>query len=132
MDVNRFIVKLDIPIHSRAELFQYVSDTLMDTEQLDLADLMAEREENGSVEIAEEIVLPHVESGVLDKSQVFIVRPEKKITWDEQIKQVKLVIMILLRKEEADDVKREISQFTRKLADEAFLEYLMETDQPEI
>ncbi|MFC6465224.1 PTS sugar transporter subunit IIA [Marinilactibacillus sp. GCM10026970] len=132
MDANRFVVKLDVPIHSRAELFQYVSNTLMDGEQLDLASLMAEREENGSVEIAEEIVLPHVESDVLDKSQIFIVRPENKMTWNEQIKQVKLVIMILLRKEETDDVKREISQFTRKLADDAFLEYLMETNQLEI
>ncbi|WP_225743771.1 PTS sugar transporter subunit IIA [Marinilactibacillus sp. Marseille-P9653] len=132
MDANRFVVKLDVPIHSRAELFQYVSNTLMDGEQLDLASLMAEREVNGSVEIAEGIVLPHVESDVLDKSQIFIVRPENKMNWDEKIKHVKLVIMILLRKDESDDVKRDIGQFTRKLADDAFLEYLMQTDQLEI
>ncbi|WP_208560070.1 PTS sugar transporter subunit IIA [Marinilactibacillus kalidii] len=132
MNDNRFVMKLDVPIRSRAECFQFVSDELMDEEKIDLSGLMAEREENGSVEIAEEIVLPHLESGVLDKSQIFIIRPEEKITWDEKIHRVKLIIMILLRKEETDEVKREISQFTRKLADDAFLDYLMETNQPNI
>ncbi|MFL2098593.1 PTS sugar transporter subunit IIA [Marinilactibacillus psychrotolerans] len=127
MSDKTFKALLDVELKNRADLIKVLS-TYLDLEiQENLDRLLRDREEHGSIEIAEEIILPHFESKMTE-SQVIIIRPNHKIKWSEKIKEVKLIIVIFLKKNETDTIKRQISQYTRKLADENYLEYLMKTE----
>lgn len=87
---------------------------------------LLKREEQGSIEIAPGVLLPHFESPSFTQSKVLILslKPEVK-DWSQKIHKVKLVIAILLKAEEVKNVKQEIAAFTRKLADEKYLNELM-------
>jgi len=87
---------------------------------------LVNREKMGSNQIAEQIVLPHLENALLKKSEIYLIGLKTEIQeWTADIKQVKLIIVILLKENEQLKVKKEISRFTRKLANEDFLEKLL-------
>ncbi|MEK2534782.1 PTS sugar transporter subunit IIA [Tetragenococcus halophilus] len=87
------------------------------------------REEQGSIEIAPGVLLPHFESSSFIKSKIFIlpIKPEIK-EWNEEIQNVHLVIAILLKTDEDSSIKQKITQFTRKLADDEYLDRLMNAE----
>ncbi|MFU1814735.1 PTS sugar transporter subunit IIA, partial [Enterococcus faecium] len=65
-------------------------------------------------------------NALLKKSEIYLIGLKTEIQeWTADIKQVKLIIVILLKENEQLKVKKEISRFTRKLANEDFLEKLL-------
>lgn len=82
--------------------------------------------------IAEHVMLHHIESEQLEKSQILFFRLAKPIeTWDCQTKNICLVIVILLKKNESVNIKKRISLFTRYLADEKYLDQLLNSHEKE-
>ncbi|MED3963188.1 PTS sugar transporter subunit IIA [Niallia taxi] len=93
---------------------------------------LEDREKIGSTMIAEHVLLPHIESEQLERSQILFLRLAKPIeTWDFQTKNICLVIVILLKKNESVNMKKRIALFTRSLADEEYLDCLINSQEKE-
>ncbi|MBP1042470.1 PTS sugar transporter subunit IIA [Vagococcus sp. BWB3-3] len=93
--------------------------------------LLNEREAVGSTMIADHVLLPHIESASLKESRIIYLHLERPIPfWSETDKDIRLIIVILLKHNETMAIKKQISLAVRKLADEAFVETLinMETE----
>lgn len=88
-----------------------------------------DREKVGSTQIAEHVVMPHIESSQVDKSQIIIIRPAEPIRWEAGIGKIQLVIVLLLKRNESATIKRELIRFTRTLADEDHLNELLEVQE---
>ncbi|BAK93938.1 PTS sugar transporter subunit IIA [Tetragenococcus halophilus] len=87
---------------------------------------LLKREKQGSIEIAPGVLLPHFESASFTQSKVFVLSLKSEVEdWNQEIHKTKLVIVILLKAEEEKAIKQEIAAFTRKLADDNFLDELM-------
>lgn len=129
MSDNLFEAKLNSELRSRTDLLQILARYVDSEDKDELDELLIVRETKGSIEIAEEVILPHFQSDKIIESKVVIIRPNSKIHWNKDIGDVKLVIAVLLKNNENDTILRTISQYTRKLADEEYLKYLMNTDK---
>ncbi|MGG0740760.1 PTS sugar transporter subunit IIA [Niallia taxi] len=93
---------------------------------------LEDREKIGSTMIAEHVLLPHIESDQLERSQILFIRLAKPIeNWDFQTKNICLVIVILLKKNESVNMKKRIALFTRSLADEEYLDRLINSQDKE-
>ncbi|TRZ39718.1 PTS sugar transporter subunit IIA [Niallia circulans] len=91
---------------------------------------LMDREKVGSTMIAEHVLLPHIESEQLEKSQILFLRLAKPIeNWDFQTKNICLIIVILLKKNESVNMKKRIASFTRSLADEEYLDRLINSQE---
>ncbi len=99
------------------------------TSSIDFRNEMLKREKQGSIEIAPGVLLPHFESFSFIKSKVFILPMKTEIKkWNEDIQNVHLIIVILLKTDEESSIKQKIIQFTRNLADDNYLERLMNAE----
>ncbi|WP_086348012.1 PTS sugar transporter subunit IIA [Candidatus Enterococcus clewellii] len=122
---DKFIqVFLDSRVSSKAELFHFIAGQANGVEQELLTELLVNRETVGSTLIADQIILPHLESDKVEKSQILFISLEEPIDWDEATGKVKLAIAILLKSDEEQEIKQQITRFTRTLADEEYLEDL--------
>lgn len=122
---DKFIqVCLDSRFSSKAELFHFIAGQANGSEQELLTELLLSRETVGSTLIADQIILPHLESDKVEKSQILFISLEEPIDWDEATGKVKLAIAILLKSDEERKIKQQITRFTRTLADEEYLEDL--------
>lgn len=93
---------------------------------------LLQRESLGSIMIAENIALPHVESSEIQYSQVVFLKLAEPIEWENQ-GTVKLLIVIFLKQDEKIEIKKRIAGLTRRLADEAFVEKLLSVEKmPEL
>lgn len=115
---------LDSRVSSKAELFHFIAGQANGVEQELLTELLVNRETVGSTLIADQIILPHLESDKVEKSQILFISLEEPIDWDEATGKVKLAIAILLKSDEEQEIKQQITRFTRTLADEEYLEDL--------
>lgn len=131
MNVNSlYQVFLKQELLSKQQVYQFIAETaaplLTLEEKRQIEESLVNREKMGSNQIAEQVVLPHLENALLKKSEIYLIRLKTEIQeWTADIKQVKLIIVILLKENERLQVKKEISRFTRKLANEDFLEKLL-------
>ncbi|HBA1490802.1 TPA: PTS transporter subunit EIIA [Enterococcus faecalis] len=131
MNVNPlYQVFLNQELLSKQQVYQFIEETaaplLTPKEKKQIEESLVNREKMGSNQIAEQIVLPHLENALLKKSEIYLIGLKTEIQeWTADIKQVKLIIVILLKENEQLKVKKEISRFTRKLANEDFLEKLL-------
>ena len=118
--MNDKLIKVffDSPLTSKAEVFELIAEQANPAKKTELYGLLQNREAVGSTLIAEKIVLPHLESDAVLKSQILLIKFRQEIHWDEQTGPVKLAIVIILKKQEEQAIKVAISQFTRTLADE--------------
>ena len=122
MNVNPlYQVFLNQELLSKQQVYQFIAETaaplLTPEEKKQIEESLVNREKMGSNQIAEQIVLPHLENALLKKSEIYLIGLKTEIQeWTADIKQVKLIIVIL---------QKEISRFTRKLANEDFLEKLL-------
>lgn len=124
-------VFFDSPLTSKAEVFELIAEQANPAKKIELYGLLQNREAVGSTLIAEKIVLPHLESDAVLKSQILLIKFRQEIHWDEQTGPVKLAIVIILKKQEEQAVKVAISQFTRTLADEEYLTELLLAEEAE-
>lgn len=88
-----------------------------------------EREKVGSSLIAEHVLLPHIESEYLIESQILLFKLTSPMNWDKNIQDIQIVIAILLKKDEEEEIKKKITIFTRSLANENFIDYLLNTEE---
>ncbi|GMA47752.1 MULTISPECIES: PTS sugar transporter subunit IIA [Tetragenococcus] len=129
MNSQRFNVYPKKSFSSKDEVLTFLgkeSSRLVGIPAMEFKEQLLKREEQGSIEIAPGILLPHFESPSFTQSKVLLLslNPEVK-GWNSEINNVKLVIVILLKAEEERPVKQEIAAFTRKLADDKYLDELM-------
>lgn len=132
MNDNFFTVYLNQPLTGRNQIQRFIADFANRAEAQELIALLQQREKVGNTMIAEHVILPHLESPKIKQSQILIVRLAEAIDFDEETPQVQLVITILLKSGESQEVKKKIAQFTRRLADEAFLEELLNIENEEL
>ena len=132
MNDNFFTVYLNQPLTGRNQIQRFIADFANRSEAQELIALLQQREKVGNTMIAEHVILPHLESPKIKQSQILIVRLAEAIDFDEETPQVQLVITILLKSGESQEVKKKIAQFTRRLADEAFLEELLNIENVEL
>lgn len=132
MNDNFFTVYLNQPLTDRNQIQRFIADFANRAEAQELIALLQQREKVGNTMIAEHVILPHLESPKIKQSQILIVRLAEAIDFDEETPQVQLVITILLKSGESQEVKKKIAQFTRRLADEAFLEELLNIENEEL
>jgi len=132
MNDNFFTVYLNQLLTDRNQIQRFIADFANRAEAQELIALLQQREKVGNTMIAEHVILPHLESPKIKQSQILIVRLAEAIDFDEETPQVQLVITILLKSGESQEVKKKIAQFTRRLADEAFLEELLNIENVEL
>lgn len=132
MNDNFFTVYLNQELTDRNQIQRFIAEFANRAEAQELIALLQQREKVGNTMIAEHVILPHLESPKIKQSQILIVRLAEAIDFDEETPQVQLVITILLKSGESQEVKKKIAQFTRRLADEAFLEELLNIENVEL
>lgn len=122
-------------LNTKEEVHSFIAeiagrDNSLSTEEV--IQQLEDREKIGSTMIAEHVLLPHIESDQLERSQISFIRLAKPIeNWDFQTKNICLVIVILLKKNESVNMKKRIALFTRSLADEEYLDRLINSQDKE-
>lgn len=125
MNNNFFQVFLDQPFKDKAHVQRFIVEFANSAESEELIDLLQQREKVGNTMIAEHVILPHLESPKIKQSQVLLIRLAEPIDFDEKTSAVQLIITILLKSNESQVMKKKIAQFTRRLADDDFIEQLL-------
>ena len=125
MNDNFFQVFLDQPFKDKAHVQRFIAEFANPVEAEELIDLLQQREKVGNTMIAEHVILPHLESPKIKQSQVLLIRLAEPIDFDEKTSAVQLIITILLKSNESQEMKKKIAQFSRRLADNDFIEQLL-------
>ncbi|MDT2571448.1 PTS sugar transporter subunit IIA [Enterococcus raffinosus] len=125
MNDNFFQVFLDQPFIDKESIQRFIAEFANEAEAEELIALLKQREKVGNTMIAEHVILPHLESPKIKQSQVLLIRLADPLDFDEKTPEVKLIIAILLKSDESQEIKKQIAQFTRRLADDEFLEKLL-------
>ena len=130
MDANLFYeVYFNSELKTKEEAYSFISESVCqdETSQKEkIIEHLIEREKVGSTLIAEHVMLPHLESDQVKKSRIIFIRlSEPIVSWNHQTKDIHLLIVILLKKNENEQIKKKISLFTRTLADEDYLSRLL-------
>lgn len=136
MDVNSiYQVYFDCELKTKDEVHSFISEVVSQDNPLqkeEVINQLNEREKIGSTLIAEHVMLPHIESDQLEKSQVLFIRLANPIeAWDSKTKDIRLLIVILLKKNESVQIKKEIALFTRTLADDEYINRLLNSNEKE-
>ncbi|MER2226262.1 MAG: PTS sugar transporter subunit IIA [Carnobacterium sp.] len=131
MDANLFYeVYFNRELRTKEEVYSFISEKVCqdeDSQKDEIIKQLIEREQVGSILIADHVLLPHIESDQVKKSRILFIRLVKPIAmWDCQTKDIQLLIVLLLKKNEIDQIKKKISLFSKTLADEDYLNRLLE------
>ena len=136
MDINSFYqVYFNCELKTKKEVHSFISEIVCQddlSQKEKVINQLNEREKVGSTLIAEHVMLPHIESDQIKKSQILFIRLANPIlSWDVQTKDIRLLIVILLKENENRQIKKKISLFTRTLADEEYLKRLLTVSEKE-
>lgn len=136
MDINSiYQVYFKCELQTKEEVYAFISKIVAQDSPISKEEVihqLQEREKIGSTLIADHVMLPHIESERLQKSQILFIRLANPIvTWDSQSINICLVIVILLKKNESVNIKKRISLFSRSLADEEYLNRLLKIHEKE-
>lgn len=132
MNDNFFSVFLEQPLTNKGQIHRFIAEFANPAEAEELIASLKQREEVGNTMIAEHVILPHLESRKIEQSQVLLIRLAEPIDLDEKTPAVQLIITILLKSGETQATKKRIAQFMRQLADEEFLEALLNAENEEL
>lgn len=132
MNDNFFSVFLDQPLTDKDQIQRFIAEFANSAEAEELINLLKQREKVGNTMIAEHVILPHLESPKIKQSQVLLIRLAEAIDLDEGTPEVQLIITILLKSDESQEIKKQIAQFTRRLADDDFLAELLNVEGEEL
>lgn len=132
MNDNFFSVFLDQLLTNKDQIQRFIAEFANPAEAEELIASLKQREEVGNTMIAEHVILPHLESRKIEQSQVLLIRLAEPIDLDEKTPAVQLIITILLKSGETQATKKRIAQFMRQLADEEFLEALLNAENKEL
>ncbi|REJ13052.1 MAG: PTS mannose transporter subunit IIA [Bacillaceae bacterium] len=135
METNSlFQVYFNSVFKTKEEVFSFLSEIEGNDfyKKREIINLLKEREKVGSTLIAEHVVMPHVQSSLINKSQIVFIHLKKPIKdWDYHSKNVRLVIGILLKENENVQIKKSIASFIRALASEDFVSRLLHSREKE-
>lgn len=136
MDIKSFYqVYFDCELSTKEEVHSFISEIVSQGNPIQKEEVihqLNEREKIGSTLIAEHVMLPHIESDQIEKSQVLFIRLANPIeAWDSKTKDIRLLIVILLKKNESVQIKKEIALFTRTLADDEYINRLLNSHEKE-
>lgn len=116
--------------HSRNEVYEWLAqqvDSEMGIKKEQIVQALLEREETGDIQIDEGVLLPHIENQLIKATKVIILPLEQRIAnWNPAIQQVELILAVFLAPQEKIEIKRQIANFMRLLADEQVIETLKE------
>lgn len=124
-------VHFDSKLKTRDEVFSFIAEITCEAEdKAEVIRQLEEREQQGNTQIAEHIMLPHIESGRLRKSQIVFIHLKKPIPmWNSETTDIRLVICILLKENENEIIKERVTSFIRSLVDEEYLNRLLQTSE---
>jgi PTS system nitrogen regulatory IIA component len=136
MEINSiYQVYFDSKLKTKEEVYSFISEITCQenpSQKEEVINQLNEREKVGSTLIAEHVMLPHIESNQIKNSQILFIRLANPIqSWDCRTKDIRLLIVILLKKNESVHIKKKIALFTRTLADEEYLNRLLNSHEKE-
>jgi len=134
MEINSiYQVYFNCELKTKEEVHSFISEIVCEdnpSQKEVVLNQLNEREKVGSTLIAEHVMLPHIESNQVKKSQILFIRLAHSIqSWDCKTKDIRLVIAILLKENESAQIKKKISLFTRALADEEYVNRLLNSHE---
>lgn len=137
MDINSFYqVYFNNELKTKEEVYAFISEIVCQNDlskKEEIVHQLNEREKVGSTLIAEHVMLPHVKSNLIKKSQIIFIRLANPIlSWDSKTKDIRLLIVILLKENEDEHIKKKITLFIRTLADKAYLNRLLNINDKKI
>ncbi|MGT2785137.1 PTS sugar transporter subunit IIA [Streptococcus merionis] len=115
----------------RDSVYDFLVSKLCETAegQLLLKDKLYYREEIGSIQIEEQVVLPHLQyEGPWQGIIILRLKTPIKI-WSEGIDSVKLVICLVISEEMEENAKKKIRSFVRKLSRRDFFQFLLQKEE---
>lgn len=127
-DKPRFQSYFDCHFQTKKQVYEWITEHA-GQQKSKVIQQFEEREKAGSFLIAEHVVLPHIESEDINESQIMIFRLSKPIDWDQASTDIQLIIALVLKKDEEINIKKEIARFMRSLADEAFIDELLQAEE---
>ncbi|SFK33371.1 PTS system, nitrogen regulatory IIA component [Halobacillus dabanensis] len=134
-DNSLFQIYFDSDLETKEQVYDFISEIACAhasfQQKQDIIHQLNEREKAGSPLIAEHVLLPHIESEHVIESQIILFRLAKPMHWDETIEDIRMIIAILLKKGEEEAIKKKMAGFTRSLADEDYVERLLNVEEIE-
>ncbi|UPK41207.1 PTS sugar transporter subunit IIA [Paenibacillus pabuli] len=136
MEINSlYQVYFNCELKTKDEVFSFISEIVCQdspSQKEEVINQLTEREKVGSTLIAEHVMLPHIESDQIKRSQILFIHLANPIeSWDCQTKDICLLIVLLLKENESVPIKKAISLFTKALADEVYLTRLLNSHEKE-
>lgn len=136
MEINSiYQVYFNCDLKTKEEVHSFISEIVCQdnpSQKAEVVNQLNEREKVGSTLIAEHVLLPHIESNQIKKSKILCIRLASPIrSWDCQTKDIRLLIVLLLKGNESVQIKKEIALFTRSLADEEYITRLLNSRDEE-
>lgn len=124
-------------IENNKEFYKKIDSYLLNNNLIDSKDGLKkeflERENLGSIEIFEGIVMPHIVSAKLAETKIIIIHLDPVIKkWNQHIEKVNLVILLLIKKNEAELIIENIKKFIKSLTSESKIQNLLKTNEGEI
>ncbi|QXE01890.1 PTS sugar transporter subunit IIA [Terribacillus sp. DMT04] len=128
-DDSFYQIYFNAALSTKNEVFAFLSNVAWLDDPLQkeaIVKQLIQREGQGSMLIAEHVVLPHIESNKVEKSQIILIRLLHSIEfWDSETKDIRLIIGVLLKENEDVQIKQKIASFMRTLADEEYVDQLL-------
>lgn len=111
---------------SRKECYEFLVRQLGEKDSTHFLHLLEEREGLASIEIFPGVVMPHLESSRLVESQIIILQLKNGIQWLNVSTEVRLIVLLAVKKGEEREIKHQIVQFVHQLANEEFIQELLD------
>lgn len=93
--------------------------------QITIRTLLEQREHQGSIQIEEGVLLPHIESEAITSNRIHVYSFENPIQdWNDTVKDIHLIIVVVLSTQASMSDRKEIVEFIRSLASKEVLESL--------
>ncbi|TLF38880.1 PTS sugar transporter subunit IIA [Lacticaseibacillus zeae] len=123
----------NLALKNRADAYQFAANQIFPDDAskahrlvIDLLD----RENLGSIQVADHVILPHVEGDLIPKTKLLVIKPQTNLRkWSPSIHDVQVMVFIFLKTGESKRTKLQIIDIMRKLGKEEFIQLLLrETD----
>ncbi|ARY90571.1 MULTISPECIES: PTS sugar transporter subunit IIA [Lacticaseibacillus] len=123
----------NLALKDRADAYQFAANQIFPDDVLKAHRLvidLLDRENLGSIQVADHVILPHVEGDFIPKTKLLIIKPQTNLRkWSPSIHDVQVMVFIFLKTDESKRTKLQIIDIMRKLGKEEFIQLLLrETD----
>lgn len=130
MKNNHISIFPSLTLKDRSDAYRFAASQMFPADPLKAHELTLEllnREEQGSIQIAEHVVLPHVEGNFIPETKVLVIKSQIGIDhWNSNIRDVRAMVFVFLKTDESKNLKLEIINIMRKLSRDNFIQSLLE------